>query len=377
MLDKGLTLRRWKSTHKPDGSAGLPAMSRMSTSGLGGGERTGVLSGAGDVVGETGVSMPDMSSKDQVRQGTTMDVLDIRHPEGTSIAYAAEAFVRQQQSEETRKAYGKDLRRFLAWLTSDIDPLRPSLEVALAYKEHLSAVVSASSANRMFGTVRTFYTWLSRSGIVPTNPFEWVKSPQRTKDQSPSVPRDDEVEELMKAAETPQRRTIIALLLNGLRASEVAGIDFDDLSYDSGAWGVRVIGKGLRERWVPLTSESLVELSDYVMGWHGRRTAEPIVSGIVCADKPDGRRCDRHVARLTMRQIQHAVYKSAEQAGLRGMHPHALRHHYATRLIRAGATVLHVSKLLGHARADTTQVYVTLDRRDLVTAAALDPRSGG
>ena len=376
MLDR-LRGRPTETPEEQDGSARLPLLPVLPTGELGAGERRGMLPGVRSSMGEADVLLHGLPDTDATGQEHGVDILDIRHPEGTSIAYAAEAFVRQQQSEETRKAYGKDLRRFLAWLTSDIDPLRPSLEVALAYKEHLSAVVSASSANRMFGTVRTFYTWLSRSGIVPTNPFEWVKSPQRTKDQSPSVPRDDEVEELMKAAETPQRRTIIALLLNGLRASEVAGIDFDDLSYDSGAWGVRVIGKGLRERWVPLTSESLVELSDYVMGWHGRQTAEPIVSGIVCADKPDGRRCDKHVARLTMRQIQHAVYKSAEQAGLRGMHPHALRHHYATRLIRAGATVLHVSKLLGHARADTTQVYVTLDRRDLVTAAALDPRSGG
>jgi integrase/recombinase XerD len=307
-----------------------------------------------------------------------MDVVDLGHPEGYSVAYAAEAFVRQQQSEETRKAYGKDLRRFLAWLAADIDPLRPSLEVALAYKEHLTAVVSASSASRMFGTVRSFYTWLTRSGIVTTNPFEWVKAPQRTKDATPNVPSDDDIDRLMKAAETPQRRAIIALLLNGLRASEVTGIDFDDLTYDSGAWGVRVVGKGLRERWVPLTSETVRELSDYTPGWHGRKpVAEPIVSGIECPDRPDGRRCDEHVVRLTLRQVQHAVYKSAEDAGLRGMHPHALRHHYATRLIRAGATVLHVSKLLGHARADTTQIYVTLDRKDLVTAAALDPRSGG
>lgn len=130
---------------------------------------------------------------------------------------------------------------------------------------------------------------------------------------------------------------------------------------------LRVNGKGSKQRLVPATVEVEIAVNRaraWLMTWGTpeQRRSERLVTG------HDG-------SPLTVRQVEHAVYKSAEYAGVEDMHPHALRHHYATRLIRAGASPLHVSQLLGHASVATTQVYVTLDLADLAKAAQLDPRN--
>lgn len=276
---------------------------------------------------------------------------------------AVDLFVSQRQSAQTRRSYGQDLVRWREWLGGR--SLSP--QVAVAYRDYLSGRFAPATAARGFHTVRVFYRWLQSAGLVQSNPFEGIEAPRKIKNIVPKVPTDADIEALVASAHaptTPARYTAtVMLLLNGLRASEVRSLTKDAVETTEYGVILRVVGKGVKERLVPATDEAVSALHAY---WAQANTNERNAPWAIADIDGD---------MLTVRQIQHAVYKCAEWAGIDGMHAHALRHHYATRLIRNGAGVLQVSKLLGHARADTTQVYVSLDLKDLVEAAGRDPRA--
>jgi site-specific recombinase XerD len=278
-----------------------------------------------------------------------------------SLMSKAETFVSMQQSYETRRAYGRDLRVYWDFLSARGTPPESVTESdAVAFRDHLVAAYTPNGAARVWNTVRTFHKFAR----FPDNPFEYVKPPKRVTNQTPKVPSDEDVESLVEAAaQQPQRALIVALLLNGLRASEVCGLLKSNVETHQGAIILRVIGKGEKERLIPATIEVQRELVRYHRTGSESQRRSPYVVADYSGDK------------LTYRQVEHAVYKSAEYAGIEGMHPHALRHHYATRLIRAGVSELHVQKLLGHASVATTQMYVGLNLRDLIAATEKDPRN--
>ena len=267
-------------------------------------------------------------------------------------------FVDQQTSHHTRRAYRSDLTRWVAFL----DGRHPTPEDVVRFKKGLELALSSASAARVFATCRTFYRWLGGD-----NPFDRVKAPQRVKNQSPKTPSNEAVDRTLAAVDTSTLQgkrdaAILALLTNGLRAQEVADLMRDALEFvpEFGAWVIRVVGKGSKERTVPALPEVVEKVRVF-------QTEAQKVSHWLLYD---------HTGyQLTMRQVEEAVYRAARRAGVEGMHPHALRHHYATRLARAGINVFHLQKLLGHARADTTQMYVGLELADLVEASRLDPRA--
>lgn len=274
-----------------------------------------------------------------------------------------DGYVEMQSSAETRRAYRRDLHKwfnFIGQKELDVDRVT-------AFKRHLELTLSPNSAARTWSTVRGFYKYLGMltGEMVPT-PFEYVKAPKRPSGVTPKVPTDEDVDALVQtAADDPARALVVALLLNGLRAGEVTALRVEDVEQHDGVGIVlRVNGKGGKQRLVPATVEAELAIGRYAM------SRQPGAQGMSpwLVSQYDG-------SQLTVRQVEHAVYKAAEYAGVEGMHPHALRHHYATRLVKAGASPLHVQQLLGHASVSTTMVYVTLDLRDLAGAAAKDPRN--
>ena len=269
--------------------------------------------------------------------------------------YAAD-YVEMQASSETRRAYRRDLQKWFDFAGVE----ERSVELAGRFKRHLEETLSPNSAARTWSTVRGFFKYLyGRRGWANMTPFDIVKAPKRPTGVTPVVPTNEDVELVLSEARKEVRRHIVvALLLNGLRAGEVTRMrvaDVEKHNVDSGvAFMLRVHGKGNKQRLVPANYETLSAI--------GRHEGD----SEWLAHDYDG-------DRLTVRQVEHDVYKCAEYAGVEGMHPHALRHHYATRLIRAGAGWGHVQQLLGHADVSTTMVYVTLDIKDLCKAARLDP----
>jgi site-specific recombinase XerD len=279
----------------------------------------------------------------------------------TDLRARAETFANMQQSYETKRAYGRDLRLYFEWLARrGLEPTEVTEDTAVEFRDYLVDMYTPNGAARVWNTVRNFH----RFARYPDNPFEYVKPPKRTINQTPKVPSDEDVELLVDAAsQQPQRALIVALLLNGLRASEVTSLLKADVEQHEGATVLRVIGKGQKERLIPAT----IEVERAMVRFFSQASEAQKRSPYVVSDYGG--------SKLTYRQVEHAVYKSAEYAGVEGMHPHALRHHYATRLIRAGVSELHVQKLLGHASVATTQMYVGLNLGDLIAASRKDPRN--
>jgi integrase/recombinase XerD len=257
-------------------------------------------------------------------------------------------FLDNQRSENTRLAYRNDLAKWFEYLGTQ----PANVATAIGFRKHLEATTHPSTASRCFNTCRAYYRFVG--GI---NPFQSIKSPRRVKNPTPRVPSNDLVDKMVSLCDNVRDRLVLALLNNGLRASEVA-----DLSSDAVEWSdeydcmiMRVVGKGFKERLVPATTEVQNALSQWTFG-----------RKFLIEDAPG--------VRLTRDAITYVVQKWSARAG-QEIRPHALRHGYATRLIRAGADVLSVSRLLGHESVATTQVYVALDLSTVVGAARKDPRN--
>lgn len=265
----------------------------------------------------------------------------------------ASLFVRQQASENTRRAYEIDLRYWFKWLGSR----KPSEKLAMAYREHLSRTLAPNSAMRRFNTVKSFYKW------VGDDNFGRIKGLRRVKDAVPKVPADDEVDRFVTHISSARDRAVVLLLLNGLRASEVAGLRYSDLSFVGryNRWVVNVIGKGNKQRTVPLSREAASAVLNYLGEANQHKASDPLIW-------PNKGRS------LTLRQVEYIVDKWSKVSGV-DLHPHALRHHFATRLARANVNQNALQRLLGHESAETTAQYVSLNLSDLVDAMNNDPRS--
>lgn len=283
----------------------------------------------------------------------------------------AEQFIHQHNSPNTRSAYLLDLSKWFRFLGERA----PSVGVVLAWKDQLEASYAQNSARRIFTTVGAFYDWCRRAGIIERNPFELVKRPPEIEGDAPRVPTDVQVERILRAVDrrSPagnRHYAILCLLLNGLRAQEVCDLHVRDWTYDvtTGAFNLRVVGKGNQERIVPITNEAQNALSAYSIDlMQMRRTHEREPNEWLIEDVFPGHK-------ITRKQVAFVCSKYGKLAGVEGFTPHSFRHHYATRLYRVTRDVLGVGKLLGHKKTETTKRYARLDLADLVETARLDPR---
>jgi site-specific recombinase XerD len=267
-----------------------------------------------------------------------------------------EAFCLMQTSPRTQNEYRKDLAR---WFNSGY-PL--TVEGVAQYREYLSTTYKPASAARFYGTARTFFRWLVRRNIIQESPFDFVKGPKRTTDEVINVPSDADVDALLRATKTSRERAVVSLLLNGLRASEVTNLPSTSVKWTAEYGNYLIVrGKGDKERIVPLLEETVDDLAAFEQ--------DNGVASDWLVHNPDG-------SKLTYDMVNGIVDMAAHKAKV-DIYPHMLRHHYGTRLVRAGANVFAVQKLLGHASVATTQRYVTMDLSDLVEATRKDPRNLG
>jgi site-specific recombinase XerD len=260
---------------------------------------------------------------------------------------SVENFVAQQRSVNTQRAYAADLRRLASFMGD-----RPVTdELVIAWRESLESELSNSAALRVFNTARSYYRWAE----IEPNPFLRVKPPRKIEDWMPPVPAESDIDKVISICENPYHRVILNLLNNGLRAQEVVDLKKSSIWFEESVQGyiLRVIGKGNKLRLVPATDETTASLANLNL-LNG--SDERLFNG------------------LNTRKVYLIVDRYARDAKVEGMHPHAFRHAYATRLTRAGVGVLALQRLLGHARPDTTAKYVNLDLADLYAASRLDPR---
>lgn len=272
-------------------------------------------------------------------------------------------------SSNTVAAYRNDLTQFYdfisaggrlhdgAWEELHRDDLINYI-LWLKEREYASATVA-----RKVAAMKSFCGFLVRSGAIEDNPAEELDSP-KVKKQLPTTLTPDEVEKLLalpaQGGNMPKALRDTALLevlyATGMRVSEVAGLALDDLDLDGGT--VRCVGKGDKERVMPLYAEACRAVGNYV------EKGRPALAGHGVDDKtvflnPRGEK-------LTRQGLWLIIKAYARQLGLEDrVTPHTLRHSFATHMLNGGAGLREVQKLLGHANISTTQVYTHVTRERL------------
>ncbi|HYM82653.1 MAG TPA: tyrosine recombinase [Candidatus Dormibacteraeota bacterium] len=281
-------------------------------------------------------------------------------------AYLDHLRVERGSSPATLAAYAADLRAFGAtagrgW---DRSPAPAVRHLAEAGRRGPGTGLAPTSLRRRAAAIRGFYRFAFGDGLIPVDVASQLDLPRRSR-PLPDALSVSEVERLLECAGAGaaedvalRDRALLELLYAaGLRVSEALGLDAEDLSRDGGF--VRVIGKGDRERLVPVGEIALDWLARYEAGprsaWLGLSHVRPIRGGPVFLT-PRGRR-------LARQQAWAAVKRAAAAAGLDDrVSPHTLRHSFATHLLEGGADLRVVQELLGHASISTTQLYTHLTR---------------
>jgi integrase/recombinase XerC len=288
-------------------------------------------------------------------------------------------------SAHTVRAYDSDLTQFLTHAAAAsgrrVSELSPGQLDRLALRGFLGNLhrqgLSRATAARKLAAARTFLRYLRREALIDDDPGALVATPKRDV-RMPAHLSEDEMSALIDApgsatALDTRDRTILELFYaSGLRLSELAGLDVDDVNL--GAKMVRVLGKGGKERIVPFNASAAKALREYL------KARQALVNGKVARSPEEGGRgpsshsrprdplfVNYRGGRLTTRSVDRLVrrYVAASSARM-GISPHALRHSFATHLLQRGADLRVIQELLGHARLSTTQRYTHVNAAQLL-----------
>ncbi len=274
-------------------------------------------------------------------------------------------------ASNTIEAYGRDLRDLLIDLDKN-EVTSPEAVEPRRLVEHLTSMKNdrgqaSSTITRRLATIRTFFRWLHAEGAIDENPATWLDRPtrwQRLPDiLSPNQMRrllESPSPELDRPGQPPlwlrDKAMLELMYASGLRASEVGAVGVEDFHPKLGV--VRVLGKGDKERLAPMGRPAIQAIETYLTDCRPQ------------LKRPDGRDKNRLILSKTGRPVERVavwqiVKRHASRAGLRDVHPHTLRHSFATHLLMGGADLRLVQELLGHADIATTQIYTHVDRSRL------------
>jgi integrase/recombinase XerD len=266
-------------------------------------------------------------------------------------------------SRNTIESYRRDLTLFSAWLGAErgktlLQAQREDLLAYLAYKFHRKA--KARSSARLLSSFKRLYRYLLRENRIQADPTLQVESPKLPRGL-PKTLTEEDVDLLLATpnVETPlglrDRSMLETLYASGLRVSELVTMQVAQLSQDMGV--VRVMGKGSKERLVPVGEEALSWIRRYI------DSARP---DILAGRQVDALFVTSRGASMTRQAFWHLIRRYADRAGIRkGISPHTLRHAFATHLLNHGADLRVVQMLLGHADISTTQIYTHVARERL------------
>ncbi len=271
-------------------------------------------------------------------------------------------------SPRTVLAYQTDLERFTDFWQREFgeEPAvrAPLAKVdALAVRSYLAALHRAGLQNRSIArhlsTLRSFFRWACREGHLDKNPAKGLLSPRvpRTLPRALTLADTESLLAPFEGDAVPERERALFELLyaTGLRVSEAAGLDLEDVELSSRL--LRVLGKGSKERIVPFGEEAKEALRAYLPL---RAALRQGASG--AADGGEPLFVYRRGGRLSSRCMARMLKRRLAAAGLpQDISPHALRHTFATHLLQAGADLRSIQELLGHASLSTTQKYTHLD----------------
>src|SRR5206468_9193493 len=268
-----------------------------------------------------------------------------------------------------------------------------------AIREYLSHLydrgVSRATVARKLASLRSFFRHMVRGGLVATNPAAMVATPKLER-RLPHALSEHEVESLLDhafgtGARDLRDRSILELLYaSGVRVAELVGADLGDLelSRASGDGMMRVLGKGRKERLVPIGSKAVRALEVYLKARATLLPRGPVKETARRARRPAAaaREAERDAlflnargGRLSDRSVRRILDERLRKAALmQHVSPHTLRHSFATHMLNAGADLRSIQELLGHASLSTTQRYTAVSTRRLIEVyRRAHPHSGG
>lgn len=289
----------------------------------------------------------------------------------TALERAAEEYlaylaIERNLSDNTVSSYRRDLRAYLEFLGERgvVDPddaSRGDIEDLTAARR--DGGYADASIERMLSAIKGFHGFMAREGLSKANPTSVMHLPKK-EERLPDLISIDAATALLEqpfpqtAAGARDRAELEMLYGCGVRVSELTGLDLRDLYLDEEF--IRVFGKGSKERLVPLVGSARRALEDYLAGPRAelaahKRSAEAVSA--VFLNKNGGR---------ISRQSVHAMCERyGRMVGIEGLHPHTLRHSFATHMLAGGADLRVLQEILGHANIATTQIYTHLDRTHL------------
>ena len=267
-------------------------------------------------------------------------------------------------SRNTLDSYRRDLRKFAAWLEKErgASMLQTTHADLRGYLGHMVAELKAkpTSTGRTISSLKRLFRYLLRQGKISADPTLQIDTPKLPRNLPKSLTEQD-VELLLNAPDTQtplglRDRTMFEVLYaTGLRVTELVTLRVTQVSMDMGV--VRVMGKGSKERLVPLGEESLDWLRRYLAEGRPVLLAGKVADALFVTARAEG---------MTRQMFWYLIKKQAKTGGLhKPMSPHTLRHAFATHLLNHGADLRVVQMLLGHSDISTTQIYTHVARERL------------
>jgi len=266
-------------------------------------------------------------------------------------------------SRSTLQSYRTDLRQFGSWLEQRSgrtlpDAQRSDLLEYLAYK--FAQKAKPRTTSRLLSSLKRFYGYLLRQGCIQTDPTLRIEAPKLPR-SLPKILSEADVERLLEAPDPDSalglrdRAMIETLYASGLRVSELVGLRLTQVSQDMGV--VRVMGKGAKERLVPLGEEALAWIRRYL-----GEARPPLLAGRAS----DALFVTARGGAMSRQMFWRLIKRHALAAGIAAdISPHTLRHAFATHLLNHGADLRVVQLLLGHADISTTLIYTHVARERL------------
>ena len=271
--------------------------------------------------------------------------------------------VEQNVSPRTFEAYQRDLNQYLAFIVKKgVDTLGEISQMHI--REYIRTLndrrLASSSIARIFSSIRSYHKFLSAEGIIKENPTLVLTSPKAPK-KLPEVLSETEIAAITKAVDESSQfakrdKAIIEMLYScGLRVSELCDLKISNLFLDDDM--IRIMGKGSKERLLPIGGTAKRYLNDYLTYTRPGFLKNTGSSSVFLS---------RNGKPLTRAMVNILLNKWVRASGItKPVSPHTLRHSFATHLLEGGADLRFVQALLGHSDISTTQIYTHLDKHHL------------
>ncbi len=279
-------------------------------------------------------------------------------PAATVDVWLTRMAAERAPSRHTLAAYRRDLTKLTNWMQAreidDFARLTPDHVRAFVAAQHRGGL-APSSLQRLLSSCRSLFTWLIGEGVIEHNPAAGVRGP-RARRKLPEVLDVDEASQLVDVPTDvdlgARDHAMLELFYSsGLRLSELVGLTWRDLNLDEGL--VRVLGKGSRTRLIPVGRFAVAALRELAAAAPHADPGSPVFVG------RQGRAISTRTVQKRMKQI------AVRQGIARNVHPHMLRHSFASHLLESSGDLRAVQELLGHADIGTTQIYTHLDFQHL------------